>query len=337
MPPAAEAASHVDVRPPGAPRAGHAPTARREGRALGSPLRFLVEPGPGPALVDRAWAEIRDEFEAVDAAMSRFREDSELTHLNRGGRASRAVSRRLAAALAAADRAHRLTGGLFDARIVLDLERLGFVGVPQARRTITEPDARGTWLRRDGRRAVEVLEPVDLGGIGKGLALRWAARRASAVLGARGFLLDAGGDIVTRGQDAGCPWSIGIEDPSGGVAPVATCSLPVGWSIATSSVRLGRTLAPDGRPAHHLIDPDTGEPGGAGLLAVTVAFPDPAWAEVWTKALFLEGAHEIAAVARARGLAAWWIGSTGEVSMTPAAREITTWVRAEAGTTPNPP
>ena len=62
---------------------------------------------------------------------------------------------------------------------------------------------------------------------------------------------------------------------------------------------------------HHLIDPRTGEPGGDGLAAVTVAGPDPAWAEVWSKALFVEGARSIAAAARSRGLAAWWVGGDG--------------------------
>ena len=48
-------------------------------------------------------------------------------------------------------------------------------------------------------------------------------------------------------------------------------------------------VAPPHRPA-------TGDPGGAGLRAVTVAGSDPAWAEVWSKALFLEGR---------RGIASW--------------------------------
>ena len=43
------------------------------------------------------------------------------------------------------------------------------------------------------------------------------------------------------------------------------------------------------REVHHLIHPRTGEPGGDGLLAVTVAAPDPAWSEIWSKTLFLAG------------------------------------------------
>ena len=188
-------------------------------------------------------------------------------------------------------------------------------------------------MRRAGRRGeIELLAPVDLGGIGKGLALRWAARRAAAVLGEAGFLVDAGGDIVSRGLRAGQPWSIGIEDPDGGADPMAVVALDPDQSIATSSVRIGRGTGPEGQPVHHLIDPGTGSPGGAGLAAVTVAWRDPAWAEVWSKALFLEGARSIADAARRRGLAAWWVEEDGALSMTPAARQQTNWVRAEART-----
>ena len=169
---------------------------RREGRALASPLRLTVSGGASEAAIERAWAAIEAEFAAVDAAMSRYREDSEITRLNRAGSLA-APSRRLVAALTAADRAGRITGGLFDARVVRDLERLGSIGVPQsppAPGVATDAAGAGAGaaapyqvgrplLRRAGRRGViTLLAPVDLGGIGKGLALRWAARRAAATL-----------------------------------------------------------------------------------------------------------------------------------------------------------
>ena len=81
---------------------------------------------------------------------------------------------------------------------------------------------------------------------------------------------------------------------------------------------------------HHLLEPRTGEPGGSGLAAVTVSGPDPAWAEIWSKTLFLEGAARIGGRARAEGLAAWWVCDDGSLEMTPAARERTAWVRGEA-------
>jgi thiamine biosynthesis lipoprotein len=172
-------------------------------------------------------------------------------------------------------------------------------------------------------------EPVDLGGIGKGLALRWAAHAVERAAPGLGFLVEAGGDVVARGSDAGRAWTIAIEDPGGGVEPVATCVLGTRDAIATSSVRVGQWRDPAGRRVHHLIDPRTGEPGGEGLASVTVAWTDPAWAEIWSKSLFLEGSARIAGEARRRDLAAWWVTDGGELSMTPAARQRTTWVRSE--------
>ncbi|HTK45313.1 MAG TPA: FAD:protein FMN transferase [Patescibacteria group bacterium] len=308
----------------------------REGRALGSPLRLLVAAGQHARAVDEAWLDVLRAFEDVDAAMSRYRPDSELTRLNRRRGRPTGVSRLLMAALAMAERARRITSGRFDPRVVVDLERLGFTAAPQA--WTKRPPADEPVLRRapDGR--VELSGPVDLGGLGKGLALRRACRAGAVRLPGSGFLIDAGGDIVTLGRpdpaNAASRWSIALEDPSGGTEPLATCELPDGWAVATSSTRIARRLDDAGTMVHHLIDPRTGRPGGGGLVAVSVAFPDPAWAEVWTKELFLEGPSGIGARARGRGLAAWWVAADGSLSMTPAARQLSTWVRSEVELSP---
>lgn len=307
-------------------------------RAMGSPLRLtIVVPASDWAANLRAaaaWTAVCDEFEASEAAMSRFRDTSEITLLNRRADQSipTAVSPRLSRALTACDRAHRMTDGRFDPRVVLDLERLGDRGASIS-------DADGVEIRRaaPGSRIVEheatgrvrLLEPVDLGGIGKGLALRWAAASVRRS-GFEAFLVEAGGDLVASGgpPDSG-PWRIGIEDPAGGLDPLAVI-VAGDTALATSSVRRRQWTVGD-RIVHHLIDPRTGEPGGAGLQAVTVAGADPAWAEVWSKTLFLEGRTGIAALARRRGLAAWWVTEEGALEMTAAARVRTIWTVDENG------
>ncbi len=277
-------------------------------------------------------------FGEVDRVMSRFREDSELTSLNRRAPNPVAgISRTLVRALVAADRAHRLTGGRFDPRVIAALERIGYAGVPQggegAEAQISPAvSGRERILIRDGRRGPVALPvPVDLGGIGKGLALRWAAHRVAAGLDGRaaGFLIDAGGDIVAGGSaPQGGPWKVGIEDQADGSDPLAVLTVLGSGAVATSSTSQLRWPTSTGL-VHHLIDPRTGEPGGDGLLAVTVAGADPAWAEVWSKALFLEGVRGIADAARRRGLTAWWATEDGRFEMTPAARQRTIWVSGE--------
>jgi thiamine biosynthesis lipoprotein len=307
-------------------------TTRFEAAAMASPLRLTVAtPRDAPSgwttgLAD-AWAAVRETFEDAEQAMSRFRDSSDLIGLGRsaGGDRDIAVPRMLERALVTADRARRVTAGRFDPRILADLERLGYGGVAIADSVPGRPT--GPVIRRVTRGVVRAGRPVDLGGIGKGLALRWAAAGLERA-GIDAYLLEAGGDLVTRGQspDDG-PWRIGIEDPAGGPEPLAVVE-PADGAVATSSThRLHWTH--EGREVHHLIDPATGEPAGDGLLAVTVAGPDPAWAEVWSKTLFIGGRGRIAAEARARGLAAWWVAEDGSLEMTAAARARTIWVAAE--------
>jgi thiamine biosynthesis lipoprotein len=308
------------------------PVHRFAGRSMGSPLRLaILGPDPdgsaGEAPAALAWQTVVAEFASSDEAMSRFRDESEITHVNRlaGTDWPARVSRRLRRALVAADRARRMTGGRFDARVLADLDRLGYRGAPLGAVGARPATARAISLDTGG---VRLERPVDLGGIGKGLALRWAAERVHDVYPGASFLLEAGGDIVARGAaPEGGPWMIGVEDPAGGAGPLAVIAV-ADAAVATSSVRINRWRAA-GRVAHHLIDPATGAPAEGGLLAVTVAHRDPAWAEVWSKTLFVAGRAAIAEIARGQALAAWWVCDAGRIEMTAAARQRTVWVAGE--------
>ena len=82
---------------------------------MASTLRLTVT---GSAELDEtdaraAWEEVSAEFDAVDLAMSRFRDDSAVTQLNRlaGSGSAIPVEPRLYAAIATTHRAYRRTGG----------------------------------------------------------------------------------------------------------------------------------------------------------------------------------------------------------------------------------
>jgi FAD:protein FMN transferase len=308
---------------------------------MASPLRLTVAGEVPGQLAESAWATVVDEFEASEQAMSRFRDSSGLTALNAAAIAGRAivVEPRLRRAVVAADRAFRMTGGRFDPRVLRDLDRLGYRGAALPATTAGGSSGDGSLATDRATDRIVTCEPgggirlrtpIDLGGIGKGLALRWAAARVRRLLEAgTGALLEAGGDIVGFGLGPGeGAWPVGIEDPAGG-QDLAVVALDEG-ALATSSVRVHRWQDPDGSSVHHLLDPVTGRPGGAGLLAVTVAAGDPAWAEVRTKQLFLAGPSGIGGLARSLGLAAWWVLESGTLEMTPAARVQTIWVASEA-------
>ena len=315
-------------------------SSRALGSVLGIHVRFPATGDPaGSAGLDAAtlaWARVQAEFDEVDWALSRFRDDSELTALNRLAGTGRvvAVSWRLRTMLAAVHRASRLTRGRFDASVLTDLERLGERGaeldisdhapadLDPVVRLVPAGTPRASLVRAPGA-------PVDSGGIGKGLALRWAAAAAIDTLPAgAGLLLDAGGDITSAGAAPPDGWRVGIEDPvlpGPDAEPLAVLAVERG-SVATSSVRVRNWVGPGGAPVHHLVDPRTGDPARTGLIAVTVAGLDPAWSEVWSKALFLAGRDGIGEEARARGLAAWWVDDGGRLGMTPEARQCSVWV-----------
>ncbi len=279
---------------------------------MGSPLRLTL-PGSSNGRADAGWRIVEATFRDTERNLTRFESDSPLSRLNIAAGRAVEVPEALARALSVAWRAFGATHGRFDPRIVGALEHAGEragVDLPPSPRRL-EPNER--WLCLDPRsRLARISAPIDLGGIGKGMALRWAARGLLAA-GCADFLLQAGGDLVGRGLGpGGRPWIVGIEDPGGSRRPIVHVELRDS-ALATSSAEVRRWQAPDGALRHHLIDPATGQPADRVWLSVTVRHTDPVWAEVHTKVGFLAGAHIGRVLA---GVDAWWVGPGGAVHTT---------------------
>jgi thiamine biosynthesis lipoprotein len=263
-----------------------------------------------------------DTFADVDRSCTRFTTQSPLMRANTAGDAWCEVGATCFDVLLAAYHAYRDTAGRFDPRVHDDLVRLGYDrsmtagGIsPRDAGALAARPPMGRWrpqFRPDSHRVRIGEHPVDLGGIGKGLAVMRAARQLDRI--GLGYLIDAGGDCWCRGHSPDGPWRLGVEDPLGATEPVAVLAV-ADAGIATSSKRLGRWRI-GGTEVHHLIDPKTGQPGGAGLAAVTVVAADTATAEVWSKVLFLEGIDQIAAAAQRHEIAALWIDDSGRLAAT---------------------
>jgi FAD:protein FMN transferase len=242
---------------------------RRAFRAMGTEIELLVDADDAECALDAAEAE----FHRLEAVLTRFRDDSELSRLNRDG--SLVAGPDLARVVALALDGRERTGGLFDPTVHDALVGAGYD------RTFSEladgppplpAPARGA-VRIDGDR-IE-LDPgvrLDLGGIGKG----YAAERAAEILATAGdCLVNAGGDIAIRGGS----WPIGVEH--------LTLELTAGGLATTGRDR--RRWLRAGREQHHLIDPTTGAPAETDVLRVTVVASDAVEAEVAAKSLFLGG------------------------------------------------
>jgi thiamine biosynthesis lipoprotein len=273
---------------------------RRTFRAMGTEIELLVEADDAGRALDAAEAE----FHRLEALLSRFRPDSELSRLNDAGSldAGPDLCRVLELALAASER----TGGRFDARVHDAVVAAGydrsFEQVPsdadEAVDLVARPLPGGARVS-SGRIELAPGVRVDLGGIGKG----YAAERAAEILATAGpCLVNAGGDIATRDG----AWTVGVET----AAEPLTLELTGGSGLATSG-RDRRRWRRGGRELHHLIDPRTGVPAESDLLRVTVVAGDAVEAEVAAKALFLAGTDAAAAEADAARIPAVLVTGDG--------------------------
>jgi thiamine biosynthesis lipoprotein len=244
-------------------------------RAMGTEIELLVDADDA----EQALGAAESEFHRLEALLSRFRPDSQLSRLNEAKALS--VHPDVSAVVELALQARDSTGGRFDPTVHDAVVAAGydrsFELVPAAGPAVASAARCGGGVYLDGDR-IE-LDPdvrLDLGGIGKGFAVE----RAALVLATAGpCLVNAGGDLAVRGGS----WPVGLETADG------TITLELGRGAIATSGRDRRRWRRNGREQHHLIDPRTGSPSDSDLLRVTVVAPAAVQAEVWAKALFLAG------------------------------------------------
>jgi FAD:protein FMN transferase len=222
---------------------------------------------------------LRDDLAAVDAACSRFREDSELTAVNAGAGRAIAVGPLLLAAVDAALWAAEATDGLVDPTVGRSLVELGydrdFASLGDARGTLHVRIApAGGWRCVRVDRAASTVElpegvALDLGATAKAFAADRAARLIEAAT-ATSTLVSLGGDVATAGQAPGRGWPIHVTDdhrePAGTGQTVAVGS----GGLATSSTTVRRWCA-GGVVRHHIVDPRSGSPAAVVWRTVSVA------------------------------------------------------------------
>ena len=227
---------------------------------MGLPVRIDVR---DPEVGQTAVAEAVAWLHRVDAVFSTYKADSDISRLNRGELAADdpAADPELAPVLRRCRELREPTGGFFDA-------------------WATAAAADG-WGGEGDRRDPSVLLPgaVDPSGLVKG----WAVERAGRILaahGARNWSINAGGDIVLRGDalpERG--WRVGIQHPQRPDAVAAVIEAAGGLAVATSGLY---------ERGDHVLDPRTGRPP-QGVLSVTVCGDDLGTADAYATAALAMG------------------------------------------------
>jgi thiamine biosynthesis lipoprotein len=297
---APEPAVHGDAAAPAAPPA--APFEARkvggEGKAMGTHLTFAAYTTPSldEAALHRAFDAAIAEIERIEALMTTWRPDAELSRVNAAaGKSPVAVSPETFDVVREALHASEISGGAFDitfeslhglwkfdqdldphppteAQIRAKLPAVGF------RHVRLDPSARTIFLDREGTK-------ISLGGIAKGYAVDKAAG-VLASLGLQSFIVQAGGDLFTAGKKPdGSEWAAGIRDPRG---PGYFAMLPVSDHAFSTAGDYERSYIVGGVRYHHIIDPKTGRPA-TGTRSVTIWAPTALLADEIDDAVFVLG------------------------------------------------
>ncbi|NRD80030.1 FAD:protein FMN transferase [Bacillus sp. BRMEA1] len=230
---------------------------------------------------------LNSETERLEQIMSRFRESSELTFLNRNIHKWNSVSDVMSHVLNRTEEKWFEMKGTFDPRVLSDLVQLGYAGskVPQA----PSQDYLFEW---NNLGQVKFSTPIDLGGIGKG----YTADHLSNLIERQykndlfGYFINAGGDMVVNGtQEDGSPWNIGVEDPIHSENDLSMALRISGekTAICTSSVWKNK-WEHNNQSVHHLINPWSHQPYQGNIVSVIALGKTCVDAEVYAKCLFIQ-------------------------------------------------
>ena len=233
------------------------------------------------------------EMHRIDRLMSPYKDDSELSRINRdAARAAVPIGAEMFDLIERSLDFSRLSDGAFDITYAavghLYDYRNGVApdaaALERARRQVgwqhllLDKGARTIRFAREGVR-------IDLGGFAKGHVVDNSIR----ILRQRGIahaVVAAGGDSHVMGDRCGRPWSIAIRDPRDRQRVVAV--LPLRDTSISTSGDYERFFERDGVRHHHLIDPKTGT-SPAALHSVTILAADGLTSEALSKCVFVMG------------------------------------------------
>jgi thiamine biosynthesis lipoprotein len=265
-------------------------------RALGTSLRVVVTDADR---LDIAKDAVDAVVRAIDETCSRFREDSEISALQRNAGREVRVSPLLMLALRSAMRGARLSGGAVDPTVGSAVRSIGYDadfaavardGAPL--RLVVTPVPGWQRIRLDeNARSACIPEGVelDLGSTAKALAADLAATAALDAMGGAGVLVNLGGDIAAAGDMPEGGWAIQAADRSD--APISdegeTIAIRTG-GVATSSTTVRRWWR-GGVALHHIVDPSTGLPAQGPWRTATVVAADCLDANIAATAAIVRG------------------------------------------------
>jgi FAD:protein FMN transferase len=229
------------------------------------------------ATLPAALAIARALIDEIDEVCSRFREESELSQLNRSHGRVMELSPVLEEAIVAAIRTAEMTDGLVDLTVGKAVQEMGYT-VTFRDLPADGPPVRLRMSKTIGWQAL-AYDPtahtlklpagvaLDLGASGKALAADKAATAVADSLGVS-VVVDCGGDIAVRGLAPKGGWPIRVAEDIDSDVWQDISVFDGGLATSGTTARRWRR---GGIDLHHIIDPATGLPVRTPWAMVSVA------------------------------------------------------------------
>ena len=291
---------------------GDAGWQRLGGATMGTTWRVQAH-CPAPV----APAFIGAELERIDASMSHWREDSEISRFNATPVGTWVtLSPPLATVLRASLTLSAQSGGAFDVTVGALANAWGFgpspSGVPAPAEALTAAREQVGFRRLEllGERLRKTGDVhIDLSAIAKGYAVD-ALAHALGQRGCNDYLVEIGGEVRASGERRrGGPWRVAIEQPNPAKrAPHRVLAL-ADAAIATSG-DYRNIIERDGARLPHILDPLQGRPVGDGLASVSVVHESAMWADGYATLIMALGKERGLAFAAERQLPAYLLMRT---------------------------
>jgi thiamine biosynthesis lipoprotein len=270
------------------------------GQTMGTTYSVKYLPEKDTPGLEEIGALVEVELESVNAQMSTYRENSEISRFNAQTSSDWfPVSKETAEVVQLSLKIWDLTEGSFDVTVGPMVDLWGFGPTPGTD-SVPDPAVVRELLLRVGSDKLSVrLEPpalrklvgglrVDLSAVATGPGVDRVAE-VLEVQGLKNYFVEIGGEIRTRGVGAhGRAWQVGIERPNLQQREVQQVVGLSGKSMATSGdYRNFRSLGEF--QFSHFIDPRTGMPVETEVAAATVLAEDCATADAWATGLMSAG------------------------------------------------
>lgn len=268
--------------------------------AMNAEFEFTLYTEPGAKSTDEIMRIADEAFQAVvelEERISRWRPQSQVSRVNnQAGGDPVQVARELVDLILLSKQAHADTDGAFDITVGPLIKLWGFykgeghlpspeelepalalVGLDKVR---VDPDERMVALEREGMM-------IDLGGIGKGLALDYAAE-VMRRYGVSSALLHAGtSTVLAIGAPPDAPgWTVRVRDPYNKEGVVDEVLL--NDEALSTSAGYEKWFELDGKKYCHIFDPRTGMPV-EGMVSTTAVAPTGALSDALSTAFFVMG------------------------------------------------